>query len=68
MKPDDALASARGLPALGDCADPEYLAWLAHPDTPSPRDPDALVPFALKVALRTKPAHLALDLGRHALS
>ena len=50
MKPDVALSSSRGLPALADCADREYLARTAQPEKPTPRDPKALVPVALTLS------------------
>jgi outer membrane protein assembly factor BamB len=48
-KPEFALTAARSLPAVADCADPDYLARLAHPEQPMVRDPRAAVPYALTV-------------------
>ena len=51
-RPDHALATARALPALADCSDPDYLAGLAQPERPPVRDAAALVPYAFTVTGR----------------
>ena len=47
LEPGGALASARGLPALGDCSDADYFARREEAQRPRPRDPSALVPLSL---------------------
>ena len=52
LEPSQGPAAARALPALSDCADPAYFDRIAHPDRPTPRDPTAVVPFALAISGR----------------